>query len=173
MIKAIETKYKGYRFRSRLEARWAVFFDTLGLSWEYEPEGFELPGVGRYLPDFYINDLKQWVEVKPTDKHKKKDRKKWDAFATASGQSLLICVGVPEIRAYDRLNPGLGDSCLEPYLRDVHNPPVCFNSKYLPPSNQDGIPRLFELPGDVETEADCYQAIEAARSARFEFGETP
>lgn len=25
----IETEYKGYRFRSRLEARWAVFFDTL------------------------------------------------------------------------------------------------------------------------------------------------
>lgn len=23
-IKAIETKYKGYRFRSRLEARWAA-----------------------------------------------------------------------------------------------------------------------------------------------------
>lgn len=33
-IKPIETKYKGYRFRSRLEARWAVFFDALGISWE-------------------------------------------------------------------------------------------------------------------------------------------
>lgn len=31
-MKAIETRYKGYRFRSRLEARWAVFFDALGLS---------------------------------------------------------------------------------------------------------------------------------------------
>lgn len=53
MIKAIETRYKGYRFRSRLEARWAVFFDRLGLRWEYEPEGYELPS-GRYLPDFFI-----------------------------------------------------------------------------------------------------------------------
>ena len=43
-IKAIETKYKGYRFRSRLEARWAVFFDTMGIEWIYEPEGFDLPG---------------------------------------------------------------------------------------------------------------------------------
>jgi hypothetical protein len=51
MIKAIETAYKGYRFRSRLEARWAVFFDALGIEWQYEPEGFELPS-GRYLPDF-------------------------------------------------------------------------------------------------------------------------
>ena len=41
-IKAIETRYAGYRFRSRLEARWAVFFDTLGLKWQYEPEGYEL-----------------------------------------------------------------------------------------------------------------------------------
>ncbi|MCB6994492.1 hypothetical protein LI177_13475 [bacterium 210820-DFI.6.37] len=27
-LKAIQTEYKGYRFRSRLEARWAVFFDA-------------------------------------------------------------------------------------------------------------------------------------------------
>jgi len=34
------TKYAGITFRSRLEARWAVFFDALGISWEYEPETF-------------------------------------------------------------------------------------------------------------------------------------
>lgn len=53
-IKPIETLYKGYRFRSRLEARWAVFFDALGVKWEYEPEGFELPSGKRYLPDFKV-----------------------------------------------------------------------------------------------------------------------
>lgn len=60
-IKAIETTYKGYRFRSRLEARWAVFFDTLGIPWKYENEGYEKE-VGtvqgartmRYLPDFFL-----------------------------------------------------------------------------------------------------------------------
>jgi hypothetical protein len=51
-IKAIETQYKGYRFRSRLEARWAVFFDAVGLNFEYEKEGFDLGEVGYYLPDF-------------------------------------------------------------------------------------------------------------------------
>lgn len=50
-MKAIETIYAGHRFRSRLEARWAVVFDTLGIRWEYEPEGFET-SAGRYLPDF-------------------------------------------------------------------------------------------------------------------------
>lgn len=63
-IKAIQTQYKGYHFRSRLEARWAVFFDALGLEWEYEPEGFELGDGVYYLPDFYLPKLKAWVEVK-------------------------------------------------------------------------------------------------------------
>lgn len=53
-IKAIETPYNGYRFRSRLEARWAVFFDALGVKYEYEPEGFLLPSGKRYLPDFKV-----------------------------------------------------------------------------------------------------------------------
>lgn len=63
-IKAIQTFYKGYKFRSRLEARWAVFFDALGLKWEYEPEGYELPDGSWYLPDFRINS-KYSIEIKP------------------------------------------------------------------------------------------------------------
>lgn len=70
-MKPIQTFYKGYKFRSRLEARWAVFFDHCGVKWEYEPEGFDLGGGLYYLPDFllhgvqlrgYVGDL--WVEVK-------------------------------------------------------------------------------------------------------------
>lgn len=53
-IKAIQTRYKGYRFRSRLEARWAVFFDALGITWEYEKEGFDFDGIDYYLPDFWL-----------------------------------------------------------------------------------------------------------------------
>jgi hypothetical protein len=62
MTTAIETLYKGYRFRSRLEARWAVFFDALGVDWQYEPQGYEVGGQ-RYLPDFWLHML-GWVEVK-------------------------------------------------------------------------------------------------------------
>jgi hypothetical protein len=64
-IKAIETNYNGYRFRSRLEARWAVFFDSLGVKYSYEPEGFNLGALGCYLPDFYLQDEKLWIEIKP------------------------------------------------------------------------------------------------------------
>ena len=42
-IKAIETRYGGHLFRSRLEARWAMFFDLAGIPWQYELEAYELP----------------------------------------------------------------------------------------------------------------------------------
>lgn len=63
-IKAIETEYAGCRFRSRLEARWAVFFDHLSIRWNYEPEGIDIDGM-RYLPDFQLPDLAGlYIEVK-------------------------------------------------------------------------------------------------------------
>ncbi|MEU8040915.1 hypothetical protein [Streptosporangium sp. NPDC049078] len=67
IIKAIPTRYAGCWFRSRLEARHAVLFDNLGIRWQYEPEGYLIgPDHDRrpYLPDFYLEDLDVWVEVK-------------------------------------------------------------------------------------------------------------
>lgn len=64
--KAIETIYNGYRFRSRLEARWAVFFHHAGIPFEYEKEGYDLDSAGWYLPDFWLPDLELWVEIKPS-----------------------------------------------------------------------------------------------------------
>ena len=49
-----KTKYRGLVFRSKLEAKWAVFFDALSIPWKYEPEWFRLPDGRRYLPDFHI-----------------------------------------------------------------------------------------------------------------------
>jgi len=65
-IKPIQTRYKGYHFRSRLEARYAVFFDALGIKWEYEKEGYDLGEHGYYLPDFFLPDYNRYVEIKPT-----------------------------------------------------------------------------------------------------------
>jgi len=42
MLKAIETVYSGIDYRSRIEARWAVVFDTLDVEYYYEPEHYEL-----------------------------------------------------------------------------------------------------------------------------------
>ena len=66
-IQAIETRYAGCRFRSRLEARWAVFFDTLDIEWQYESEGFDLPHAGLYLPDFFFPKWALWMEIKGVD----------------------------------------------------------------------------------------------------------
>lgn len=65
-IQPIPTRYAGCHFRSRLEARWAVFFDSLGIRWEYEPQGFEIEG-RRYLPDFLL-DGSTWIEVKGSER---------------------------------------------------------------------------------------------------------
>lgn len=84
-ITAIETSYKGYRFRSRLEARWAVFFDELGLKWNYESEGFVLPDGSWYLPDFRVigpQGMLCWYEVKPSDV---KSDSKFSQFAGPAG----------------------------------------------------------------------------------------
>lgn len=66
-LKPIQTRYKGHHFRSRLEARWAVALDELGVRWMYEHEGFDLGQFGYYLPDFWLPDLNTFLEVKPTD----------------------------------------------------------------------------------------------------------
>ena len=50
---ALQTTWRGYRFRSRAEARWAVFLTAAGIEFEYEPEGYRLPS-GPYLPDFRL-----------------------------------------------------------------------------------------------------------------------
>lgn len=45
----VPTTYRGVRFRSRLEARWAMVFSELDWRWEYEP--IDLNG---YIPDFIL-----------------------------------------------------------------------------------------------------------------------
>lgn len=68
--RAIETQYAGCRFRSRLEARYAVLFDHLQIPWQYEPEGFHVgPTDTMYLPDFYLPTSNTWCEVKPSREH--------------------------------------------------------------------------------------------------------
>jgi hypothetical protein len=52
-IAAIETRYGGRHYRSRIEARWVVFLDVLGVEFEYEPEKFLIDGEP-YIPDFFI-----------------------------------------------------------------------------------------------------------------------
>lgn len=63
-IRAIPTEYNGIQFRSKLEAEWAKFFDSIGIRYIYEPEGYVLSDGTKYLPDFYLPNSNQWFEVK-------------------------------------------------------------------------------------------------------------
>ena len=102
-IKPIETYYNGYRFRSRLEARWAVFFDAGKIKYEYEPEGFDINGT-RYLPDFYLSDLDIYVEVKRDTAEGIEEVKTKCAKAITWGgpiKQLLILSDIPEGKSPD------------------------------------------------------------------------
>jgi hypothetical protein len=69
-VRPLITTYRGTRFRSRLEAQWAVFFDHLGIAWDYEPQGYLVDGKA-YLPDFALTGIygerRVLAEVKPSD----------------------------------------------------------------------------------------------------------
>ena len=89
-IKAIPTVYRGRRYRSRLEARWAAFFDELGWESEYEPAD-----LGRWSPDFAIWGARAayplLVEVKPImEWHRETARKMTDACYERSVSSFLL-----------------------------------------------------------------------------------
>ena len=64
-MKTLPTKFNGITFRSRTEARWAVFMDYAGIPFEYEPEGYDLGKAGWYLPDFWLLSLEMFLEIKP------------------------------------------------------------------------------------------------------------
>ena len=49
MGELLESHYKDRLYRSQLEARWAVFFDALGVPYEYQKADFALEGSGIIL----------------------------------------------------------------------------------------------------------------------------
>lgn len=107
MLQAIETKYKGYNFRSRLEARWAVFFDALNVRWEYEKEGFNLAG-DYYLPDFFLRDLDCFFEVKGV---RPDDTMKQLKLAELGGKNVFMAIGgIPLIEYIDWWSSDPGDT---------------------------------------------------------------
>lgn len=175
-IKAIETVYKGYRFRSRLEARWAVFFDTAGIKWDYEPEGYDLGEHGYYLPDFFLPYVQYrtaqfdppvtgvFVEIKPVHNpcaDTKND--KYIALHKGTTHPVLLMAGIPTIHGRQegiRGENGCYDNgCDEDMLLQGRRGRYSFefdHHKYF-----NGFCR--ELAAGVE----------AAKSARFEHGESP
>lgn len=184
-IKPIETVYNGYRFRSRLEARWAVFFDAAGIKYEYEPEGYVFEDGTKYLPDFFLPDFKIYCEIKPS---REMDDGKAEKFAfTPESAGVLVCYGQPSdhdlrFMTFYECDDG-GGGCYDSDDMDM------MITEYLDGSGpciyiKDGrTERVFykasrvgcdyEMIGSVADWNVFEYAEIAARQARFEYGETP
>lgn len=173
-MQAIQTKYNGYKFRSRLEARWAVFFDAAGIEYQYEPEGFKLDDGTMYLPDFYLPNVRTrsyekeydegiWVEVK--GKMNPEDLRKIDLFSKTN--KILVIGDVP--KSYDDIEIDYnmiywswnfidGDSYWAYFSKDLNGNVWLAGPEW--DEYYDGFERLNS-------------AYTKARQARFEHGEVP
>lgn len=195
-IKAIETKYKGYLFRSRLEARWAVFFDALGLKWEYEKEGYDLGAAGWYLPDFFIcHGEGSWIEVKPQESTFAESFKVW-ALEQQTKIKACVVIGIPgwlDIPDVDDPSPRFADvERFESYPLDDEDGKMLIQSFLADPEEYGGAEKIALMvayktsllldvygshfdwlwPNKIRFSRQEYDdAIEAARSARFEHGQ--
>lgn len=94
-MQALETEYRGIKYRSRTEARWAVYLDELRVTYNYEPEGFDLGGEW-YLPDFWLPSPGMWFEVKGIEPNER-ERRLACALSKASRCPVVIAVGPPPI----------------------------------------------------------------------------
>ena len=174
-IRAIETRCFGYRFRSRLEARWATFFQSLGVDWRYEPEGFDFGDI-LYLPDFWIRfpEMRQrpypegmppergfWVEIKPTVPSDA-ECTRCELLSHASGHCVYLVAGnIGGDYRVTKWHPRSGR------LPDRAAFGLDWLLSYLV---SDAIPENH-TSGDHSDPYGLRSAFMAARSARFEFGE--
>jgi hypothetical protein len=158
MIKAIETRYKGYRFRSRLEARWAIHLDLLRIHWEYEREGFDLDGEC-YLPDFWLPTLKTWIEIKGQQPNEKEDRLAMN-LCEYSESDVILWSGDP--LNFEETEHGSIDYLQTWWSYDTDIGAVACGFTFQNLTDHFATtPHLWRKAGAV------------ARSARFEHGETP
>jgi hypothetical protein len=145
MIRAIQTFYDGFRFRSRTEARFAVMWKALGWRYQFELDGFALEQ-GPFLPDFYLTDSAVFVEVKgvmPSDR----EVRLCTSLADSHDCTVFLAVGQPE-----------HDAAVYRF------PP---HEDYLISTLRTELGSLGASPDEID------RGILCARSAQFEYGQKP
>jgi hypothetical protein len=161
--RVIPTLYQGINFRSRNEARWAVYFDALGLAWQYEPEGYFVNGRG-YLPDFWLPELDCFAEVKSGTF----TSEEW-ALCCGLPKPCVILDGPPAARAWACTGTDATPT-YDAYLGGEQYGQIAL-------AHSLSWRRLFFLMGDnyqdLRSSWEECPAVASALSARFEHGERP
>ena len=142
-----------------------MFFDALGIDWEYEPQGFELSTGEPYLPDFWLPTFSggMWVEVKPTGGNFTKARQ----LGIDTDQPVWLAEGVPDARVYVVACPDGPDSVGIPCADQASDDDRMFWAPGYEEDDGAVNPRYYACLG-----TRYVQAVELARGARFEHGET-
>ncbi|UZJ44989.1 hypothetical protein OOT55_02735 [Marinimicrobium sp. C6131] len=111
-IDSRKTEYIGTIYRSRTEARWAVFFDRLGVTFEYEKNLITLSSGEKYLPDFYIHDFDTYLEVKSSSEEVVTEEcVKAIAFSNEVGDvNVWLSIGAPSSKRANILPLSLWES---------------------------------------------------------------
>lgn len=162
-FQAIETRHKGRLYRSRLEARWSIFFDAQGIAFEYELEGVNMGPAGWYLPDFYLLHVGMWAEVKPIE-FTPEQLAKCRALVMGTGRPCLLLVGSPDCHEYDALYRETHDG-----RSDVVRFPHTLSTETKWYKSERRFPVDYCLSQDDFDNLPHYtEAVEYARSARFE-----
>lgn len=180
MIEVIETKYKGYKFRSRTEARWAVFLDWLDIEYEYEYEGFNLGSHGFYLPDFWLPDNRYWLEVKPS-RYEINDPLKYVALANYTQSQVIVTGGPPKppFDAWGNLywfwpRSNWNDDDYFGGMSWVYVEPIGYRVgslglETIADDHRDGVEHRGKMNGFGD---QLILAYDKAKSARFEYGKS-
>lgn len=171
-IKPIETYYNGFRFRSRLEARVAVFLDALGIKYYYELEGYRLQDGTMYLPDFYLPDQDFFLEVKGVMQNT--DMNKITQLHSESGRGVLIFDPDLNIKLMDSADRDWGGALIDDCY--LYRCAKCRKINFIRGDNSYACPCCGAHEGDhylVNINKEVDAAIRIARQARFEHGEAP
>lgn len=166
----LETVYRGYRFRSRLEARWAVFLDTLKIHFDYECESFWVCG-SSYLPDFWVGRWGAWIEIKGDPVERTRAALRCEQLARLTERPALLLYGAPNTSGNDiTLYPPEGLTTQYQYFGRCVCGGVWLMGESEPQLLDEccGTPRLLR-PFDEDGEA-IREAYYAATSARFSAG---
>jgi hypothetical protein len=94
--------YCGVRYRSRLAAEWAVFLDALGIEHVRQPKAFRVARAVEHAPDFWLPELKAWLDVLPADPVVR-GAQRWKADEVAKqrpGERVWVASGAPRRREW-------------------------------------------------------------------------